>query len=366
MFQHITSVARYSRMLRLALLIPFLLIMASVFASDHADPVIVKGMDSNITGLFVFPEGDQLIVILGIHPGLTTAPPYDLEPFTYNIHMDLHSSIDLSDKQSLARYGGHIVKPEAISPDVILQLRLNNDTSLKQKTVTGLNNAIDIQYWSGVRDDPFIFPRFFGTNIIAVVARIPLAAFPDGQDDWVLWATSSRDDEQIDHVGRSLRTMLPRFDFLNTLPPRQHVAAIKKQHEAPGLLQDIARNKIMPLFAIRQYDFVPDVMIYTKRRPPGFPNGRRLTDDVAALTCKRGDCLLWELSFANTKQWPRQTVNDKPFLTSFPYLAEPWPVKVVAPKPGLTTRSKMILTAIIVLLLTLFVLPWALYLRCRH
>jgi hypothetical protein len=75
---------------------------------------------------------------------------------------------------------------------------------------------------------------------------------------------------------------------------------------------------------IRKYDLVPDVMIYTSRFPPQFPNGRQLLDDVAALTCQTGDCILQELSFIEGS-WPRRTVNDKSFLPDWPYLAEPYP-----------------------------------------
>ena len=68
-------------------------------------------------------------------------------------------------------------------------------------------------------------------------------------------------------------------------------------------------------------------MIYTNTRPAGFPNGRRPEDDVALLTCQQGDCPLQENAFIDTTQWPRATVNDKPLLKEFPYLAEPWPYK---------------------------------------
>ena len=50
-------------------------------------------------------------------------------------------------------------------------------------------------------------------------------------------------------------------------------------------------------FLIRHYDLAPDVMIFTTRFPPGFPNGRQLADDVNAIVCTTGDCLLQELSF---------------------------------------------------------------------
>ena len=75
-------------------------------------------------------------------------------------------------------------------------------------------------------------------------------------------------------------------------------------------------NAYQPLFAIRHYDYVPDVMIFTQQYPVGFPNGRKLTDDVAVLTCDQGDCPLIENSFIDSTQWPRATVNDKPFLQS--------------------------------------------------
>ncbi len=76
-------------------------------------------------------------------------------------------------------------------------------------------------------------------------------------------------------------------------------------------------------------------MIFTTRFPPGYPNGRMLTDDVNAITCTTGDCLLQELSFIEG-DWPRATVNDKPFLADGPYLAEPW---LDRPPPPPPTRS---------------------------
>ena len=92
-------------------------------------------------------------------------------------------------------------------------------------------------------------------------------------------------------------------------------------------------NAYQPLFKIRPYDLFPDVMIYTKQYKVGFPNGRFLTDDVAKLTCDEGDCALVEGAYIDSPKWPRATVNDKPFLAEFPYLAEKWDEKEIAPKP---------------------------------
>ncbi len=81
-------------------------------------------------------------------------------------------------------------------------------------------------------------------------------------------------------------------------------------------------------------------MIYSNRFNVGFPNGRRLTDDVAALLARYGDTLLLELSY-RSPAWPRKTTNDKPFSAEFPFLADPWPDKEPTPGPALSAKNKM-------------------------
>src|SRR5262249_33150056 len=139
----------------------------------------------------------------------------------------------------------------------------------------GLRNSEKIRVATGVFDDPFIFPPFFNRNTIAMVLAIPFASFPDkDRMDWIIWGTSTRlkDGVQIDHVGRSNRSQQGRFDFLNTLPPSKHVAAIEEHNRIRQRIENFLRvclpplvNAFQPLFKIRPYDYFPDVMIYTKR-----------------------------------------------------------------------------------------------------
>jgi hypothetical protein len=58
-----------------------------------------------------------------------------------------------------------------------------------------------------------------------------------------------------------------------------------------------------------------------------------LTDDVAAILAQHGDTLLVELSYKSptSQAWPRKTVNDKPFMDKFPYLAPPWKAPAANP-----------------------------------
>jgi len=283
------------------------------------------------------------------------------------------------DHSMQALYGGIIQNPETIAEDAVLDFRLkfaadaeNSDVSLdeKQTRIEGIPGPINIvaenrrsadgarelvksSPWRpdainiqcGIFDDPFIFPRFFRANVVGIVVSIPLKKLhrPDGtlvKDGPVfLWATTHRPDgKQSDHVGRSLRTQLPRFGYLNELPPWKHLAAITRVHANPNLLENVFITFIPPLEAHRHYDSVPDVMIYDLTKVPRFPNGRWLADDVAKTLADAGETLLLELSYAESKQFPRSTVNDKPFRLNFPYLAERWTASEIMEhsKPGST------------------------------
>ncbi len=346
-----------------------LLLPASGVASDHADPISLTTLERGITGLFAFPKGEDLVVILTVRRGLTEAAPYDLNDMQYTIYMDLTSEVLYGDAEHLARYGGEVKEPGKIAHDVAIQFRLDDEARLQDgypmyagKTTLAHYETFPVEV--GVYDDPFIFPRFFGTNVIAMAVSIPFASFGGNQQNWLLWATSSRNGKQIDHVGRSNRTQLGRFDFLNTLHPSEHVAAITKRSGEGMSLQRLLTHlmshflpvgSVAGLFEyvlqIRPYDKQPDVMIFTTSRNAGFPNGRRLPDDVAGLTCAQGDCVLQEVAFIEG-HWPRTTVNDRPFGDEFPYLASPWPSQ---PEVRKMDYHVLIFWSIIVLLLVAYV-----------
>ncbi len=319
-----------------------------------------------------FAQIKGLAVILCVRRDVITPPPYALEPYTYSIHMDQHTTISYDrpeDQSTRARYGGAIPDSTTISPDVTITVRLNNDGTRKSYSITGLDNQTGIKMFpdemtTAVREDPFVFPRFFKKNTIAMVFTIPLTCFSKTKTShqWIAWATTMRDGKQIDHVGRSLRTQQPRFNFLNGLEPRKHVAAIDRRMHNPTLLEDaLLRLGFDSLYEYRPWDLAPDVMIYNAQYRARFPNGRMLTDDVASLLSRHGDALLLELSYKNAT-WPRATANDKPFQAGFPFLADPWGPNDVTPPPMRPVVSKkhkmMIVIAGLAVVVILFGLGW--------
>ncbi len=335
-----------------------------VAASDHADPVNLTDPEANITGLFFYPDGEDMILILNVRRSLRKPKPYNLSDYLYQVHMDFTTPVTFDKPDDLARYGGTIATPRLLHDDATISIRLNDDTSIKEVTSTGINIPNAVRY-SGVRDDPFVFPRFFKQNVISMALRVPKAAFPAGQRDFILWATTSEKGRRIDHVGRSLRSQLPRFGFLNDLEPKDQVAALLKRkaflddtytffHQKREYWSKAIADLLQFTFQLRKYDAQPDVMIYSAQFPPGFPNGRKLEDDVVAQVCAAGDCLLQELSFIEGG-WKRDVVNDKTFLTSFPYVAEQWPDQAEPPQPTASIWPYVILIVVV-----LAIVLWAL------
>ncbi len=337
-----------------------------VGASDHADPIFLRRPESGIADLFAFPVDDQesLAVILTVRPGLEKDQQLPLRPLSFQIHIDTDSRIAFSDRETVARYGGEVVRPEKISAEVQLTYRLSDEVELRSHDCQGIDKQRLGRTYVGVRDDPFIFHRFQSTNVVAIVQLIPWAAFPAGARDLLIWATTERTGKQVDHVGRSLRTMQPRFDFLNTIHPSGHVAALRQRHRSPDVITDVTRTFIPPLFGLRHFDFAPDVMVYSRDRPAGYPNGRLLTDDVAELCCRQGDCLLYEVSLAEAAadHLPRPVKNNVPFEVRFPFLAAPNLSPVAPPSPKLTNRTLWILAIAIGALLLVLLFPWLLVL----
>jgi hypothetical protein len=266
-------------------------------ASDHSDVPSINGVarqDANLTDLHAFTVGDRLVIALSMNPAIPPSASSYIFPsdITFEINIDQNAAVSQSDPYGL---GGTILDPERIHEDVTFRINFGADEQPRVKIVVhgAPNSSVPIlNFFSGLRDDPFIRGPRIGRNVASIVLEVPLAAVAPTQSTLLIWATAAGEDAESrfqDLAGRALRSMFPENNALNMIPPR---------------LQQ------------RQLHVPPDVMIYDTARPAAFPNGRALVDDVVDLV---GD----QRVLAN--DFPFPSANDVPFLSTFPYLAPPHP-----------------------------------------
>jgi len=95
---------------------------AAVRASDLADLLHLTDPYSNITGLFIFPKGDQYFLVFNVRRSLVGPTPYRLAPYDYVVNIDLTTPVSFESAEDRARYGGTIVVPEKLHPDATVGL----------------------------------------------------------------------------------------------------------------------------------------------------------------------------------------------------------------------------------------------------
>lgn len=272
-------------------------------AADHGDtPLLIQlgRHDARLTDLHVFTNGENLVLSLGTNPAIPVSAtgytfPSDL---TLRIHVDRHSRVSFEDSEAVRLFGGTIENPEAVRSDLTFTVTFDEDGA-PSLDVRGLGRRARerIQFFAGLRDDPFINGLRSGRNVAAVVLEMPLADVrADGERDSTIlvWAKSdvpNVDGHDDEHAGRNLRSQVAGNDDLNGMGPADHWMKM---------------------------GVVPDVVIFDTSRPAGFPNGRLLTDDIIDMLGNDGDPAV----FGNpTAEAP--TANDVSFLATFPYLAPP-------------------------------------------
>ena len=275
----------------------FISILLPLEASDHSDAPQVGGLvrqDANLTDLHAFVVGQNLVLALSMNPAIPrTAATYVFPTdVTFEINIDQDSPVSSEDPYAM---GGTILQPDKIQEEITFRIRFADDGQPRMQTLvhgpTSTPVAL-VDFFAGLRDDPFIRAPREGRNVASIVLEVPLAAVIARQSTVLIWATSKVDEfagPLQELVGRSLRSMMPENSVMNVMHPRH-------QFNRMGVL--------------------PDVMIFNTSLPAAYPNGRALADDVVDLVAD--DRLL-----ANDSPFPSD--NDIPFLPVFPYLAPPHP-----------------------------------------
>ena len=266
-------------------------------ASDHSDAPVsgsVTRTDANLSDFHAFVSGPNLVLAMSTNTGIPRSASSYVFPtdVTFEFNIDVDAPVSPADPFG---DGGTVLDPHRLGEDITFRIRFRADGSAKvQRIVRGAAGGDPqiVNFFAGLRDDPFIRGPRQGRNVGSIVLEVPLSSVVASQSTLVMWTTSKVEEfEGIfqEIAGRSLRSMFPEQNALNSLHPKHH---------------------------LHKTGWRPDVMIFDTALPAGFPNARLLTDDVVDLV---GDPRV------TSNDAPFPSANDRPFLSAFPYLAEPHP-----------------------------------------
>lgn len=185
---------------------------------------------------------------------------------------------------------------------------------------------------------PFLPPNFpnnfFGNfNVLAIVVEVPRMRLQSSRNNpnITLWARTLVGGVQFDRMGNpGINTVVGFAQPLNGLPNIQDTFNNLTPADDPAL-RPVAAERINLAFGLQEPNLtqlvnllLPDVISFNTTSRAGFPNGRRLEDDVI-------DTELGLLT--NNGLTSDRVINDSVFNRRFPYIAPP------LPRQPLTTQA---------------------------
>ncbi len=316
----------------------------NVQAADHLEaPTAAADGRLDITDLYAFqsPESaDSTVIVMAVNPlaGVNGGTTFKSRS-KYEVLID-----DGSAKPTKVRVRFNKPKPNGKQ---VMKVFIDGEKVAKGRTGTTHNLPGGISATAGLYDDPFFFDlaafndqvkaaggdRTFcdgseadflaGTNVNAIVFEIPNDTF--ASSNLAIWARTGSGGV-IDRVGRpAIATVLipdGSEDDFNKTKPKKDLAKWGSDVKATLLaLSGLDGTPYSDAEAQGITEFLlPDVLTIDTSMPTGFPNGRGLADDVidAELGIVTGGF------FGGSPVLTSDCVpeNDKPFRTSFPYLAK--------------------------------------------
>lgn len=309
--------------------------LPGVWAADHGDaPGVRVDTRLDINDLYVFQSPSQsgnVVFILTVVPVAGITAPNTFHPTAdYDILVNTNADPDFEFAFNF-RFG----PPGAGN---IQQMRFVGEsrTSRNFEIVDSTNRTIDLPGGGFLRanliDDPFFFDliafraglgtlcgptrtgvNFFrGLNTMAIALEVPRSLF--GTNNIGVWSRTALNGQQVDRNGRpAISTVFipgPLKNAFNLGNPRDDQRVFRDAFTATGraLGNSADRANVLADFLL------PDIMSIDTSSPAGFPNGRRLADDVIDI----------ELNLVSNGALTSDCVaNDSTFRTTFPYWQGP-------------------------------------------
>jgi len=329
-------------------------------AADHLDaPLVATDGRIDITDVYAFAHGANTVLIVNVDPLAGV-----LSPTTFRSDAQYEFRIDnTGDAVEDVVYRVHFSAPDADGRQNLTvkmatgkQTRQGNGGRVIAHGKTGKTLSVEGggSLFTGVRDDPFFFDLnafkefqhdgnpadfcnpgsnfFAGLNVASIVLEVPTAALLGSSGAVIYpWATVSVNDskggwKQVERMGKpALATVFIKptgganADAYNATAPADDLAkwgSFFPANPIPLLGGIPVRNLLLP-----------DTLILNTSGPlvlngipfAGYPNGRRLEDDVIDTSF---------LVLSNAGVLPSSVTtdcvgNDSSFSSSFPYLGAP-------------------------------------------
>jgi len=325
-------------------------------AADHLDaPFVKKDGRIDINDVYAFrspSDADNTVLIMTINPLAGVLSPTTLRPgASYELAID-----NDGDAVEDVVYRLHTSAPRKDgTQNVVLHRQDGDDEGVIAKGRSG--SAIDVDGGGSlivdVFDDPFFFDLaafnagaafcmgqggtgtdfFLGLNTSAIVLEVPTGDLLDNSSNIGVWGRTKLNGEQVERMGRpAINTVfLPPNPFEASPPDPMLEDAFNFGEPADdqASFRDEVVDTLTLLYSLNNAtdpnpgddaatvqalaDFLlPDILTVDTASGAGFPNGRRLADDVIDV----------ELGLVTEGLITTDCVaNDSSFSSSFPYLA---------------------------------------------
>ena len=311
--------------------------------SDHFDSDDPR---TDITDLYIFPapgRDDRSVLVLDFNPEPST-PKVSVDPTaSYELKIDTDGDLEadiafhvLFTATSAAEATATVYRAtgeEARGTGAVGEIVIA-DASLSMGASASIAESGGYRFFSGIRSDPHFKDvhgfrndfQFTGhdpvaeRNVIGIVLEVPRTDLGAGGPVRIWGRTTALVDGEVvtvDQAGRpgtnnafnDSEEDLLEFD---ATPPSEQITRFRDRFLA--FLRSLGYSDAEAMALLP--DYLPDVLSYDPAQPPGFPNGRRLTDDTADLLAS----LLTRGRLTSDLVGPHTDLLDE-----FPYLGPPHP-----------------------------------------
>lgn len=334
-------------------------------AADHREaPLVQEDPTADIADIYAFRspnDSGKLVLVMTVNPLSVPSEnvTYRFSPnvrYTFNID---NTGDAVPEHKIIVRFGQGTSASQDVRASFPGGIRLSGLTTAPSEEPEPNPPVIvhgpagsGVKLFAGQVDDPFFFDiagffrvlagtgtfsgtdGFAGTNVSAIVVEVPLRQVTNGRKHLQIWGDTAR--RQQTHRGlETLRTIRNSGSFEqvermgNPAISTALIPSDLKDKFNVGLPKNDARDFAAEIVASLQNTFgtnqtnigilapiaVPDTLKFDLDQPDGYPNGRRLQDDVI-------DTLLFFI-FNQTPVSDFVDTNDIHFADMFPFVGAP-------------------------------------------